>query len=62
MRGMRMHLDAGQHLVRGVASIIDDDIIASKGGGVLQDGVQKGLVGLVTCQAQPDSAQSSSDV
>ena len=44
-------LDAGQHLVGGVASIVDDDIVATEGGGVLQNGVQKGLVGLVTCRS-----------
>ena len=52
---MRGYLDAGQHLVGGVAAVVDDDIIASEGGGVLQDGVQEGLVGLVACQAQPVS-------
>ena len=50
------YLDAGQHLVGGVASIIDDDIIAAKAARVLQDLVQQGLVGLVACMPDPQSA------
>ena len=47
------HLDAGEHLVGGVASVVDDHVVPAKGGRVGQDGVQQGLVGLVACGTAP---------
>ena len=44
-----MHLDAGEHLPGGVPAVVDDDVIAAKSLGVLQDLVQQTLILLIPC-------------